>query len=505
MGKGKISVLTAAPHRPSAMESTVQPVIPPPSCRALAQDTHTHTHVCTYTQTHAYVHLCCAGKQTGRRTLSDELRQCDKGHPLIGKRLPAQDPSFPQNQTLLPSSLRVVPAAPLSASPQGAIWRKRTNHQAQGWVTASGSTPCYCERASCHTWTQVGTLLSKCGLRLSPHDCECWQTPFLSVSCVRHQLGLGASLRHSPAMGPPLDTPPPSARSHRGGRAATTYLPSYPLRPGSPRQPRKRMIPSKLEPAPLAAPSTCWRVSRSRGQEIKPDTNLQGTPARGGSGVQGRAEGCRGFFQEHARSKGSRPGGLRPLQRPPPPAPGALQLLPETERAAGSARPPSPLPRAAKPLALAPRLARGAGGGTARQAAAPLLRGPPALLCFSQEEASYTRTKRARGSKARRAASPAARRRDPAGPPYLRGLSAGTAPCSAHRPRPPLAVRRGPNHRRVAERSRARSGTSRPRSPPAPSSWRGAAGGPRRRGRRRGQAPPRRSAEVRRALPAPGI
>lgn len=169
----------------------------------------------------------------------------------------------------------------------------------------------------------------------------------------------------------------------------------------APDSPEKRMIPSKLEPAPLAAPSTCWRVSRSRGKEIKPDTNLQGTPARGGSGVQGRAEGCRGFFQEHARSKGSRPGGLRPLQRPPPPAPGALQLLPETERAAGSARPPSPLPRAAKPLALAPRLARGA-GGVRHGKRQPLSCAAPPRCCASPRRKRATPARSERGA-ARRA------------------------------------------------------------------------------------------------------
>lgn len=66
--------------------------------------------------------------------------------------------------------------------------------------------------------------------------------------------------------------------------------------------------------------------------------------------------------------------------------------------------------------------------------------------------------------------------RNPQRASYLRELSRGTAPCPSARRRPPLAVPGRPNNRPAAERSPARSGTSPACSPPAPTSWRGAAG-----------------------------
>lgn len=64
------------------------------------------------------------------------------------------------------------------------------------------------------------------------------------------------------------------------------------------------------------------------------------------------------------------------------------------------------------------------------------------------------------------------------GPSYLRGPSGGTAPWPEHRPRPPLAVPGQPDNGAGGERSPAGSDTSPPRSPPAPTAWRGPGGSP---------------------------
>lgn len=215
--------------------------------------------------------------------------------------------------------------------------------------------------------------------------------------------------------------------------------------------------------------------------------------------MRGRLEGAKAF----GSTLGVKAAGRRAATSAAAPSSRHTPTSSPTKWTTGSAWPPSLLPRAAKPLALAPRFTQGAGGrqgnpqppSCAAPASSPARR--PALLCFSREEASYNRTKQARGRNARWAAAPPARQRDPPEAPYLRELSVGTEPCSEHRPRPPLAVPSDPNNRPVAERSRARSGTSPPCSPPAPTSWWGTAvrgvpgiGGP--RGGRAGSSPARR-------------